>query len=270
MKQSNETRDYNIGKSDYAQHKIQPWDIWKEYNLNPWDADIVKRVLRTKEGEERSLDYEKIIHICRERIRQLAEEAAPAPEPAPEPKCKPETECEDEEEDDNEYNVRVRCEKHEPPMFSYPCSVGVKYGVYGVFEAYKKWYAYLGQDEAGNNVYLRLSKSPGSWSFTEYEGLPDYTFSMKKGVLARRLRNHVGGYEISLKLGGCGTDYEKGDYIINQGLLYRYVGVRRILEKGAYKDTHKYIQMIGNGCFDEFFTTEKVNNEAIQEVIEVL
>lgn len=64
-------RDYNIGTSDYSEHKIQPWDIWLEYDLNPWDADIVKRVLRTKEGEDRKLDYEKIIHVCMERIRQI-------------------------------------------------------------------------------------------------------------------------------------------------------------------------------------------------------
>lgn len=256
-------RDYNVGKSDYALHKIQPWDIWKEYNLNPWDADIVKRVLRTKEGEERSLDYQKIIHICKERIRQLAEEAKAAPE------CKPKTECED-EEDDNEYDVRVRCEKHEPPMFYYPYSVGVKYGVYGVFEAYRTWYAYLGKDETGCNVYLRLSKSPGSWSFTKYKGFPEYTFHVKKEVLGDRLRNYVEGYEISLKIGGYGTDYEKGDYIINNDLLYRYMGIRSILEKGVYKDTHKYIQMVGNGCFEEFFTTKKADNEVVQEVIEVL
>lgn len=65
------TRDYNVGGSDYSKHKIQPWDIWLEYGLNPWDADIVKRVLRDKEGESRKLDYEKIIHICKERIRQI-------------------------------------------------------------------------------------------------------------------------------------------------------------------------------------------------------
>lgn len=66
-----ETREYNIGASDYSKHIIQPWSIWQEYNLNPWDADIVKRVLRTKEGESRIQDYEKIMHICKERIRQL-------------------------------------------------------------------------------------------------------------------------------------------------------------------------------------------------------
>ena len=64
-------RDYNIGKSDYSKHTIQPWSIWIDWNLNPWDADIVKRVLRTKEGEPRILDYEKIKHNCNERIRQL-------------------------------------------------------------------------------------------------------------------------------------------------------------------------------------------------------
>jgi hypothetical protein len=64
------TREHNVGESDYAKHKIQPWDIWLEYRLNPWDADIVKRVLRNKPGQRR-LDYEKIKHICDERIRQI-------------------------------------------------------------------------------------------------------------------------------------------------------------------------------------------------------
>ena len=70
-------RDYNIGNSDYSEHVIQPWSIWMDYNLNAWDADIVKRILRTKkeegknEKESRIMDYEKIIHICKERIRQL-------------------------------------------------------------------------------------------------------------------------------------------------------------------------------------------------------
>lgn len=67
----NDVRDHNIGKSDYSRHLIQPWTIILEYNLNYWDGDIVKRVLRTKDGDSRLLDYEKIIHICQERIRQI-------------------------------------------------------------------------------------------------------------------------------------------------------------------------------------------------------
>ena len=76
-KTSASCRDYNVGKSNYSKHIIQPWAIWQDYNLNPWDADIVKRILRTKseegltETESRILDYEKIVHICQERIRQL-------------------------------------------------------------------------------------------------------------------------------------------------------------------------------------------------------
>lgn len=76
-KETFDHRHYHIGESNYSAKKIQPWDIWLEYDLNPWDADIVKRILRTKEvegkspAEARQLDYEKIIHICRERLAQI-------------------------------------------------------------------------------------------------------------------------------------------------------------------------------------------------------
>lgn len=68
---------YHIGSSNYSEHAIQPWNIWLEYDLNPWDADIIKRILRTKRevgmtvAESRKSDYEKIIHCCKERIRQI-------------------------------------------------------------------------------------------------------------------------------------------------------------------------------------------------------
>jgi len=74
VREDDDTRDYNIGLSDYSKHIIQPWTIWLEYDLNAWDADIIKRVLRTKKGESRELDYNKIIHDCKERLRQLKEE----------------------------------------------------------------------------------------------------------------------------------------------------------------------------------------------------
>ena len=72
-------RDYNIGSSNYASMKIQPWDVWKDWKLDPWDADIIKRISRTKEIPNRSFedarieDYEKIKHICDEKIYQLKE-----------------------------------------------------------------------------------------------------------------------------------------------------------------------------------------------------
>lgn len=71
------TRDTHVGTSDYSKKAIQPWDVWLEYFLNPWDADIVKRVIRTKTEPgvspqtSRIQDYQKIIHICQERIDQV-------------------------------------------------------------------------------------------------------------------------------------------------------------------------------------------------------
>ena len=69
--EKNNVRNHNVGTSDYSNHIIQPWSIWIDWNLNPWDADIIKRVLRNKLEEARRQDYEKIIHICQERIRQI-------------------------------------------------------------------------------------------------------------------------------------------------------------------------------------------------------
>lgn len=76
-----ETRNYNIGNSNYSlmPKGYQPWDLWKIYHMNPWDADIQKRLLRIKAepgmtmAESRKLDYQKIIHICQERINQIDE-----------------------------------------------------------------------------------------------------------------------------------------------------------------------------------------------------
>lgn len=72
--ENNNVRNYNVGNSDYSNHIIQPWSIWLDWHLNPWDADIIKRVLRNKLGSSRKEDYEKIIHIAQERIRQIETE----------------------------------------------------------------------------------------------------------------------------------------------------------------------------------------------------
>ena len=73
-------RNNNVGTSDYnsGKHCITPWSIWLDYpELTPFDHDIIKRVLRKKTDPNRNAlqmrkeDYEKIIHICQERIRQI-------------------------------------------------------------------------------------------------------------------------------------------------------------------------------------------------------
>ena len=74
-------RGYNVGASDYSKHKFQAWDFWLIFGtaLNPFDADIVKRILRKKSTDSRMLDYKKIKHICLERIRQIEENINPYP-----------------------------------------------------------------------------------------------------------------------------------------------------------------------------------------------
>ena len=76
-----EIRNHHVGNSNYSQMPkgYQPWDLWKIFHMNPFDADILKRLLRTKTEpgmtpqESRKLDYEKIIHVCQERINQIDE-----------------------------------------------------------------------------------------------------------------------------------------------------------------------------------------------------
>lgn len=67
----NEVRNHNVGQSDYSKKVIQPYSVWIDWNLNPWDADIVKRIARTKEGEDKVTKYNKIIHIAQECLRQI-------------------------------------------------------------------------------------------------------------------------------------------------------------------------------------------------------
>ena len=40
INEGSNVRNYNIGASDYSTHVIQPWSIWIDYNLNPFDADM--------------------------------------------------------------------------------------------------------------------------------------------------------------------------------------------------------------------------------------
>ena len=79
--EAEEIRNHHVGNSNYSQMPkgYQPWDLWKIFHMNPFDADILKRLLRTKTEpgmtpqESRKLDYQKIIHVCQERINQIDE-----------------------------------------------------------------------------------------------------------------------------------------------------------------------------------------------------
>lgn len=242
-------QSYHIGKSDYSRHVIQPWNIWKEYNLNPWDADIVKRVLRSKEGEARTLDYEKIIHICKYRIAELSKEVlketkvtTPAEEEQP---------VEDEESDDT--TVFCLDETMKPAMFYIEGTKwDGKYVGYSVFMTGNSPYMYLGVDAEGNHLYADLSKLE-QWFYTSETHLPPKTFKIK-------YTNSFGNHRSSLKIGHVGTNYEKHDYIITcDGHLLRYFGMeggmfyyRNMSAKGA------------DGTYPEFLSNVKLENRAIQ------
>lgn len=235
MPTSENVRSYNVGKSDYSKHAIQPWDIWKEYNLNPWDADIVKRVLRSKEGEDRKLDYEKIIHVCQERIRQLEAERTEVIE----------------ENDEPDYKTVICPSEKDKPGLLYREGIEFNnvYEVYGVFQSDGTPYAYLGY--WGNvHVYLEIGASR-MWYYYEGDWLPKRAFGLWSALKGE-------DHGVSMEIGKYGVAYEKHDYIITHGNLYRYMD--------ATPEGHVYMRFEDSGKFTRVVKEHKIYNEAIQYV----
>lgn len=250
MSTSENVQSYNVGKSDYSKHSIQPWDIWKEYNLNPWDADIVKRVLRTKEGEERTLDYEKIIHICKYRIAELSKEVLKGTKvTTPVEEEKP---VGDEESDDT--TVFCMDETMKPAMFYTEGEKwNGKYVGYSVFMDGNDPYMYLGVDAGGSHLYADLSEF-GQWFYTPEMHLPPKTFKLK-------YTSFFGPHRSSLKIGHVGTNYEKHDYIVtNDGRLFRYFG----MTKGGKFSYRSMSAKRADGTYREVLCEYKLENKAIQ------
>lgn len=249
MSASENVQSYNVGKSDYSKHTIQPWDIWKEYNLNPWDADIVKRVLRTKEGEARKLDYEKIIHVCKYRIAELSKEASE------ETKVVAPAEAERPVWDGDGDDTTVFCldETMKPAMFyTEGKKWNGKYVGYSVFMAGNAPYMYLGVDAAGNHLYADLSVYE-QWVYTSETHLPPKTFKLK-------YTSFFGNHRSSLKIGYKGKNYEKHDYIITcDGRLFRYFGMKD--GKFSYRNMSA---KRADGTYPKFLSNVKLENKAIQ------
>lgn len=57
------------GGNHYKEKKIQPWEIIEEYNLDFWEGNILKYLLRQKDN--RLLDLKKIIHYTEYCIYKL-------------------------------------------------------------------------------------------------------------------------------------------------------------------------------------------------------
>lgn len=249
MSTSENVLSYNVGKSDYAKHAIQPWDIWKEYNLNPWDADIVKRVLRTKEGEPRTVDYEKIIHICKYRIAELSKEVLK--ETKVTTPARAEKIVEDEESDDT--TVFCLDETKKPATYYIEeTKWNGKYIGYSVFMTDGVPYMYLGVDTDGFHSYADLS-GLGQWRYDLGTHLPPRTFKLISSLSHNKHRS-------SLKIGYLGTQYETHEYIVtDDGRLFRYFGMKG--DKFSYRNMSA---KRADGTYPEVLSNVKLENKAIQ------
>jgi hypothetical protein len=58
---------YQVGGDHYLKD-IQPWDIWRAYALDPWEANAVKYILRRKPGVSRVQDLMKARHYIEQCI----------------------------------------------------------------------------------------------------------------------------------------------------------------------------------------------------------
>lgn len=58
-----DVRSHHVGNSDYSNHKIQPYDIFCDYQLDPFRAELIKRLLRTKEEEGMTLRDAKLLDL---------------------------------------------------------------------------------------------------------------------------------------------------------------------------------------------------------------
>jgi len=52
QREQQKIREQQVGGDHYKKHKIQPWDIIDEYNLNFYKGNIIKYILRKKSGLE--------------------------------------------------------------------------------------------------------------------------------------------------------------------------------------------------------------------------
>ena len=53
---------YQVGGNHYSRHKIQPWDVIREYGLSFFEGNALKYLLRRKPGTPRIEDLKKARH----------------------------------------------------------------------------------------------------------------------------------------------------------------------------------------------------------------
>jgi len=66
-------RERQVGGDHYKKHKIQPWDIIDEYNLNFYAGNVIKYMLRDKEDEDGLEALYKARHYLEKLISNVEE-----------------------------------------------------------------------------------------------------------------------------------------------------------------------------------------------------
>ena len=74
LNQKTEVYKQQVGGSHYKQHKIQPWHIWEDYNMNPWQANALKYLLRYNDKGKPLEDLLKCKHYIDYLIANLENE----------------------------------------------------------------------------------------------------------------------------------------------------------------------------------------------------
>lgn len=64
---------HQVGGNHYARHRIQPWDIIEEYDLDFFAGNALKYLLRQKEGVARLEDLQNLRHYVDKLIKRQIE-----------------------------------------------------------------------------------------------------------------------------------------------------------------------------------------------------
>jgi hypothetical protein len=70
------TKDTQVGGDHYAKHRIQPWDIIEEYDLDYFEGNAIKYILRRKDPAKRGEDVRKAIHYLEHVCQRLGKKSS--------------------------------------------------------------------------------------------------------------------------------------------------------------------------------------------------
>ncbi len=61
--------DKQVGGDHYKRNEIQPWDVIEQYNLDFFEGNVIKYVLRSK--GDRKTDLMKAVHYLQKKLELM-------------------------------------------------------------------------------------------------------------------------------------------------------------------------------------------------------